>query len=82
MSQEPNQSEVARLRAQIEAEHEAMVWAMTGLRDGNTKHAYISRRMGHLEITQKGLSKLVGEEAAMEIICEVWEKTPMQETPL
>ena len=77
MSQQ-NQSEVAQLRAQIEAEHQAMVWALTGLSEGNTQHAFISRRMGHTEIAYKGLRRLVGDEQATSIMCEVWENSPKQ----
>ena len=73
------QSEVAQLRAQIEIEHQAMVWALTGLSQGNTQHAYISRRMGHTEIAYKGLRRLVGDEQATSILCEVWANSPEQD---
>jgi hypothetical protein len=72
-------SEIARFRAQIEQEHQAMVWALTGLSQGSTQHAFISRRMGHTEIACQGLSKLVGEEEALRVVTEVWEKTPSQQ---
>ena len=64
--------------AQIEQEHQAMFWALTGLSEGSTQHAYISRRMGHTEIAYKGLRKLVGDEEATRLVCEVWENSPRQ----
>ena len=76
MSQQ--QSEIAQFRAQIEVEHQAMVWAMTGLNEGSARHDFITRRMRHMDIAYKGLSKLVGEEEATGIVCEIWEKTPKQ----
>jgi hypothetical protein len=71
-----NPSEVAQLRAQIEAEHAAMVWARDGLSEGSTQHAFISRRMGHTEICRQRLSQLIGDEQATAILCETWEKSP------
>ena len=73
-----NQSEVARLREQIAVEHRAMVWALEGLREGNIQHAYITRRMGHMEIAYKSLEKIVGEDEAIDIVNEVWETSPKQ----
>lgn len=72
------EGEIARLRRQIEAEHQASVWALTGLSTGTAQHAYITRRMGHLEIWAKRVSQLIGEEQAAEMICEVFEASPPQ----
>jgi hypothetical protein len=73
-----NESEIARFRAQIELEHAAMVWALNGLSEGNARHAFIERRLRHMDRSYQGLSKIVGEEQATETLCEVWEKTPKQ----
>jgi hypothetical protein len=73
-----DQSEIARFRAQIEVEHAAMVWALNGLSEGSARHAFIDRRMRHMDISYQGLSKIVGEEQATATLCEVWEKTPKQ----
>lgn len=70
---EQNQSIVARLRAQIEQEHAASVWALTGLSSGNAQHAFITRRMGHLDIAYQGLAQVIGEEQAIEVLCEVFD---------
>jgi hypothetical protein len=37
-----NKSEVARLMAQIAAEHEAVQRGMSGVREGTAKHKFIS----------------------------------------
>jgi len=34
--------------------------------------------MRHLEISYQGLKQLVGEEEAVEVLCEVFEKSPSQ----
>lgn len=69
------QSEVARLRARIEQEHAASVWALTGLSSGSIQHAFITRRMGHLDLACQGLARIIGEEQAIEVLCEVFDGT-------
>lgn len=71
-------SEIAQLRQQIEVEHASAVWALSGLTSGAAQHAFISRRMRHMEISYQGLKQLVGEEEAVEVLCEVFEKSPSQ----
>ena len=73
---EQNQSIVARLRTQIEQEHQASVWALTGLSSGSTQHAFITRRMGHIDLAYKGLAQIVGEKQATEVLCEVFDGKP------
>lgn len=68
-------SDVARLRAQIEREHAACVWVLTGLSSGNVRHAFITRRMGHMDSAYRGLAQLIGEEQASEVLCETFERT-------
>ncbi|HVU68176.1 MAG TPA: hypothetical protein VHD63_13640 [Ktedonobacteraceae bacterium] len=73
-------SEIAQLRQQIEQEHRAACWALEGLSSGEAQHAFIARRMGHLEISYAGLKQLVGEEQATDILCQVFEQTPTKQT--
>ena len=72
-------SEVAQLRAQIEAEHQAMVWALSGLSSGSAQHAFIERRMHHLEISAQRLDTLIGEEKTTDVLCAVFDTTPERE---
>jgi hypothetical protein len=76
MSEEQNKSEVARLRVHIEAEHQACVSALYGLSSGTLQHAFIDRRMHHMDRSVKRLDKLIGEEQTTGILCEVFDKTP------
>ena len=71
-------SEVAKLRAQIEVEHRSMVWALEGPSSGNLQHAFIERRMHHLDISAKRLDTLIGEDQTTEVLCEVFDTTPPQ----
>jgi hypothetical protein len=73
-----NTSEIARLREQIENEHAAACWALSGLASGNVQHAFIQRRMRHLEISYQGLANVIGEKAATQYMCDVFEKSPPQ----
>ena len=67
-------SEVARLRAQVEQEYEAMIQGMTGFAEGSAMHAFISARMARVEGFHNKLVKDVGEEEATEIICDLYNK--------
>ncbi|HET8840914.1 MAG TPA: hypothetical protein VFN35_05570 [Ktedonobacteraceae bacterium] len=73
-----HKGEVSRLRKQIEDEHRASVWALTGLSTGAAQHAFISRRMGHLERSYQRLGLLIGEEEATAFVCQVFEASPPQ----
>lgn len=67
-------SEVARLRARIEREHAASVWALSGLAAGNARHDFINARLERMERSHERLSELIGEEQATAILCEVFER--------
>ncbi len=71
-----NKSEVARLRAQIEQEHAASVWALSGLAEGTARHNFIQRRLEHIGIAHAGLIQLLGEERATALVCEIFDRTP------
>lgn len=78
MQQQNSGSEVARLRAQIEREHEAMCFALTGPAIGTAQHWFITRRMETIGEYQEQLATLIGEEASMALVVEVMEKSPEQ----
>jgi hypothetical protein len=67
-----NQSEVARLRQQIEAEYQAAAQAMTGFSQV-AKHEFITARIERIGVHQEHLAALVGEQASMQIVCEIFE---------
>ncbi len=68
------QSEVARLREQIEAEYVAAKRALTGLASGTARHVFITHRMEHLGLYHSELVQLVGEHEATKIVVEAMEK--------
>ena len=70
-----NQSEVARLRAQIEAEVQAAQWALCGAALGTTKHQFITSRMERMGTLHEELKELVGEEEGMRLLIQVMEST-------
>jgi len=63
-----NQSEVARLTAQIAAEYEAGVQALHGPMSGNARHDFITARMERMEVARVALIAEVGEEQALPLI--------------
>lgn len=69
---------IRSLRQQIEEEHQASVWALTGLATGTAQHAFIARRMGHIEKSYQRLGQLLGEEEATAFLCQVFETSPAQ----
>ena len=72
-------SEVARLRRQIEQEHAASTWALSGLAEGTARHDFIQRRLEHMSIAHDGLSALLGEEQAAAVVCEIVDATAQSE---
>ena len=71
-----SKSEIADLRAQLEREHEASVWALTGLASGTALHAFITARFRNMDVYHKRLSELVGEEQATDVLCEIFDRKP------
>jgi len=63
-------SEVARLRAQIQAEYEASKRALTDL-SIIAPHKFITKRMERLELLRKELVLEAGEAEGMRIFAEV-----------
>lgn len=73
MNQTNNQSEVARLMRQIEAEYEAAERGMHGLILGTGQHEFITRRMENMEGCRKQLVVLVGDQHATELTAQAIE---------
>jgi hypothetical protein len=69
-----SENEFARLRAQIEREHEACVWALSGLTSGNAQHAFINARFRRMDACHTELSLLVGEVVATDVLCEIFDR--------
>jgi hypothetical protein len=65
-------SEVAELRRRIAAECDAGWWALHGLASGKAQHEFIRARFTQIEVCCVRLTKLVGEEQATDILCEVY----------
>lgn len=67
-----NNSEVARLKEQIDLECRASWAALSAFRSGTAQHRFISARLRKMDTYHTHLAKLVGEEAAIEYLCEVF----------
>lgn len=67
-----NQSEIARLREQIELQMLAMQQGMRGMAFGTARHAFIRARMQRIEEYQGILAKQIGEEEADRVIYDLY----------
>jgi hypothetical protein len=74
----PNHSEVARLYEQIDHEHQAARWALTGPAIGTAQHWFINRRMERIGEYQEQLATLIGEQASLALVTEIMENSPAQ----
>lgn len=72
---EGNQSEVARLLAQISAEYEAAQRGLNGFAYGSAKHEFITARMENVGRLHDELHEIVGDEAIM-MVAEAINKVP------
>ncbi len=72
------QSEVAQLRMQIEAEHQACIAALIGINSGTAQHEFIQARLQRMDTYHAQLKEIVGEDEATGILCEVFDATPPQ----
>jgi hypothetical protein len=66
------ESEVARLRAQIETEMVAMQRGLYGFAAGMARHDFINARMENIARAQEQLSEQVGEDEARRLCCETY----------
>ena len=64
-------SEVARLLAQIDSEYEAARQGLSGLAQGSSQHRFITKRMEKLAELHFQLRDLVGDEVMRKITCEL-----------
>ena len=67
-----NQSEVARLREQIELQIEAMYRGMHGFATGSTRHAFIRARLDRIDRYQQDLARHIGEDDATQVLCGLY----------
>jgi hypothetical protein len=80
MEQHTNQSAVARILDQIEAEYQSAHQALVGLAAGTARHAFITKKLEQAQGFHAALKPLVGERKATEIIVEVlegWAEAPL-----
>jgi hypothetical protein len=73
MSTPGNQSEVARLREQIEREYAAACAGLSGLAMGTARHDFIQARMARAQQYGEQLIERIGAQAAMPLIVEAME---------
>lgn len=66
-----NQSEVARIRQQIEAENEAAKRVQDSFAYGASQHQFITRRMARMGELHDQLKAIIGETEAAKVIVEV-----------
>lgn len=67
------ESEVARLRRQIELELEAMQYAMKGAAFGTARHDFIMKRMDQIGNYQEELAEYVGDSAAVQVVYTLYD---------
>lgn len=67
-----SESEVARLRRQIELELEALQQGMHGFAAGTSRHSFIRKRMDRVGDYQDKLAQKVGEETANQIVYSIY----------
>jgi hypothetical protein len=66
-----NQSEVARLLAQIGMEYEAAQRGLTGLASGTSNHQFITARMERISDLHTSLQAVVGESATALLVAHL-----------
>jgi hypothetical protein len=67
-----NQSEVARLREQIELQLQAMQQGLHGLASGTARHAFIQARMQRIGAYQDDLARQIGEQEADQLLWNLY----------
>jgi len=73
-----SQSDVARIKQEIETTYLAGKLGLSGLRYGTGKHEFIEKRTENLGKLNEQLQELIGETAAMELFVETVAKLPDQ----
>lgn len=67
-----NQSEIARLRQQIEVELTSMRHGLSGFASGTARHTFIHTRMERVGACQDRLAQYLGENAATEMVFQMY----------
>jgi len=67
-----NQSEVARLREQIELQLLSMQQGLRGLASGSTRHAFIQARLQRIGNYQDDLVRQIGEQEADQVLWSLY----------
>lgn len=67
-----NQSEVARVREEIELQLEAMQRGLYGYASGTARHAFIRARMDRIGEYQHTLTNYMGEKDAEQLVCSLY----------
>lgn len=75
MAQQTEVSEVARLMQRISLEHQAACFALTSPTI-TSKHWFITRRMRRIDTYHQELAALVGEQASIALVAQVFEQSP------
>ena len=79
--QHNNSSEIAQIRAQIQAEYEAAEQGLSGLSSGTARHDFISARTENIGKCHDQLVQLLGPEQAISIIANtIWSPTEQGST--
>ncbi len=65
-----SESEIVRLRRQIEEAYEAGMQGLTGLASGTSNHRFIQAKLEHVEACHSRLVELVGVQEAIQIVYE------------
>ena len=63
-----NQSEIATLLSQIDAEYSSAQEALHGLASGSSRHDFISARMERIHTVSQRLIETIGKEEALPLI--------------
>ena len=69
MQQTTNNSEVARLMAQIDTEREAMLRGLKDIAEGTARHSFINARIEHMWSLKDELAGQIGEGEAVKVMC-------------
>jgi hypothetical protein len=64
-------SEIAQIRQRIDQECEAMKAAMTGFAQ-TASHQFIHQRFQNLDVAQRQLAQLIGEQEATQIVVDTY----------
>jgi len=75
---ERNESDVAKILAQIDAEYASAQQGLSGLAQGVSKHEFITKRMEGMGKAHEELAELVGEEEAAKLVAEQMNKSDQQ----